>query len=414
MCRHVIYWVFALALVAGCSSPDQNDNSDAGLDAGTQNPCSEALPATGAFSRHVRAKLPLVTEYETPSRTLEDTVELDVYLPQGLAPNAPVLVASPLYKGFHAVSGKLDGSSSAKVPWAGTAPDRYHRSIDVHVSPEGVFADVEQNMAEYTSDVVSPAGGSGWLCPVGPTPDPALALVLPKVGPLSMVRFTSTVPLDPTTIHVTASSASGPLSVTADLSTETTVFFTREVLRVYADEALPLNEDLDIDASALRDVLGRPVAGHIVVPALKATTPLVDLTFAQEPPSGAVDATINWSVRGGLLLVPGSEPTNDSGAQEVLIRLPALTGKARVRLAFARPEPMDDSASAGSTTYLLCSNGSGAQGVYDSATDSVSIDGPASIGGDCYLILRIEFPQNWPQWLPMRAQRWLLDEITLE
>lgn len=410
--RAIVLGVVVLA--AGCF-PRVEPDAPSVTDGGPINAfgvCVQPLEGTAGFSTKVEGTVRfLVQEYQKPDRVESDTVSFDVYFPRGLQPGAPAVLWSPVYRGHQSAVSTLDAAGMAKLDWRGIVEFR-GLSAQVQISRDGAWIDATQNFAPPESDVMVEGRGSGRLCPSSGTASGELKLAAPwKVGPLSVPMFDSSVPLDESTVTATAMRAAtaGPLSVSARAFIDHYLGGQRDVILLEPHSPIPPNQDLELDVSAVRDVLGRPVGSRLAVPSLKTTATLSDLSFEDLPPPGAIDSTCNYFVSDGRLVI--GENDWCGGDNEVLIALPDAAAATRVRVVFVTdydfPTPL--------TAAVVRADGAESKTVWiprEGATD-LEVELPAG-SGPCWLDLGFKGVGLVPQWLSGPPVHLVVDEIVLE
>jgi hypothetical protein len=266
-----------------------------------------------------------------------------IYFPGGRVAGAPVQlgVASPVVAGQYFFGPQVvlaDDLSATGLKVAG-----HDKQVvgDLLPGTGGLAATVTANAASPGSDVADIRKYSALLCAAGDVPEPAMELLDTGLSPISPIGVKTTTPL--TTSGLAALRITSPLGpVAIQVSPDPyagTGYAHGPNYVITAVSALPPGQRLSVDASQVRDVLGRPVplkqdmlGNPVVLTVLGTSAVLSDLTFASAPPSGAVAGSGGGTVTNGILSFTRSGSSSGRNVDGLLALPPLSATELRVRI----------------------------------------------------------------------------------
>jgi hypothetical protein len=327
---------------------------DQGADTATATACSTGLSGVAPFGAQVSGSFTFEIQYSYMPKPAPTTINAYIYFPAGRVAGAPAQLAVQSQKDtthyffgpqvtlasdLSATGLTVSGDSALGVSLWGIKGD-------LLPGTGGLQAEISENVNYPNNDVGGPEWHSTFIlmCPSGDVPAPSLHASWGTVSPFSTLQLSSTTPL--TTEALNALRITSPLGAVAfTVSDSGNSYFT-----IKASSAFPPGQPLSLDASAMKDVLGRtvpidPGEAHV----LATTTVLSDLTFSTTPPTGAIACSSGCSTSAfeapdggasaGMIKCTGGEAvadgvlTIDNGVV-ALLALPATNAtKLRVRLA---------------------------------------------------------------------------------
>jgi hypothetical protein len=267
-----------------------------------------------------------------------------IYFPGGRVAGAPAQlgVASPVVAGRYFFGPQVllaDDLSATGLKVAG-----HDKQVvgDLLPGTGGLAATVTVNAASPGSDVADPRTTSVLLCAAGDVPEPAMELVDTGLSPISTLGINTTTPF--TTSGLAAalrfSSPLGPVPIKVSPDPYAGTGYAHGPNYVLAAvTAFPPGQRLTVDASQVRDVLGRPVpfkqdmlGNPVVITVLGTSAVLSDLTFASAPPSGAVAGSGGGTVTNGVLSFARSGSSSGRNVDGLLALPPLSATELRVRI----------------------------------------------------------------------------------
>ncbi len=366
--------------------PDVNVATPDVPDAG---PVGECIPAGASpFAARVRGAAMAFRDAGVGSVTL--TEALDLYLPMGRAAGAPVVFAFESgwpQRRLVTLQGAFDASLSAGgVTFVGVYTSDVSFGLRLDGPSGGVVMNITRNLS-ITTDVSDYVSARVTLCPAGDAPAATLAYVADAAPSLDLRLLPSSpIAAGVDGVRMTAGGAAVPATVTADDG----------VLVVTPTAPWPVNAEVALDLSSLRDVMGRPYTTSNALTTLRTTAELTDATFDTAPPAGAV-ASSTANVAAGSLSFAMAR-----ARQRALVSLGALAGATRVALryrypcAFVSPPTARLLAADGRSSSFTLAPPMGAPSTLESV-----VDVPGS--GPLWLLLEQNDPPNRPGWLPAPA-----------
>jgi len=377
--------------------------------------CAAGLSGAAPFGKALSGTATFSPSYGTGAPTTS-TIAAYIYFPGGRVAGAPVQLAvqsrvvSTQY--FFGSPVALASDLSA----AGLSVGGHDLQITANLLPGdgGLQATVGANFSSPGTDVADDRSAAMLMCPAGDVPAPSLQVTGGTFSPLSAFGLYSSTPI--------SSEAFGALRVASPLGAVAIKVSSESNSRysggpnftVAASSAFPPGQPLTLDASEVKDVLGRDVPFSPATTQVLATTAVLDdLTLTSTPPAGAIACsgcstsmfpgvdggamlrcTGGGKISNGILGVSSGGPYN-GGLVDALLALPSTSStKLRVRMA------VGDVVEAGST----CVNGFSSASMADGVLAVVGPNGEASalVSLTCDGAMAdhvIDLPSTSPLWL---------------
>lgn len=387
----------------------QDLNLDTGSDAGNDvQPMVECgrIRGTMPFGVRMWAKPKFIEETEDgPGGSLGwHDIFFDLYFPQGRSAGARVVAVAEGYcpVGACAVEATLDEGSDADF-----SLDGYYQSK--HLAFNGrLGADVVQsskvtyNLAQANEPLIGKASAN--FCNMGTLTDPALDLQTYRTHRGGTVWFSATTPIDLDDVVV-------KVSVGGTENENVNVIEDNGRIGIVPKSLYTGTGELKVDFTGTTDVIGRDVPYSLeldesITAVIGATTSIVDRTFAESPPTGAV-AGYGWSVEDGVF---GAD-MNLRDPNVIVLGLGALTPSIITVSGYVKCKE-----GAATTRFDLVSNA----GVVDSFTPSCALNNSdivlhANVAGEFSLVLTHVPLQICPQEDPPSndSNEVFIDQITI-
>ena len=353
---------------AGPDLPGSNTEADAlgpapdlSLAASCKTGLSGAAPfgaqvsGTGTFPNQIAA---------STAAPITSTMTAYLYFPAGRVAGGQALLAmqSRVVQGLYFFGSPV--TIAGDLSATGLAVSGHDETITADLLPgsDGLRATIAANFSSPGTDVADDRTGTMTMCPSGDAPAPSLQVGAVVLSPLGTLSLNSSTPLAASALD--ALRISCPLGEVPVKTAPNTQAGSRYAIgpnfTITASSAFPPGQPLTIDASQVRDVLGRPVPVTVSYGAtlvLTTTDVLSDLSLATPPPSGAVagtgcvssafpalDAAVPGDMSrctGGGIASSGSltfKNMRATGSVDALLALPATTAtKLRVRMSVGDP-----------------------------------------------------------------------------
>jgi hypothetical protein len=288
-------------------------------------PVCSAVDGTGAFAQGVSGVGDV--KGDAPGSSMRKlALDLVAYFPKGRVAGEKIVLAIPAgypRGGLITGSATLGADKSAKeikldgytLPAPGGAT--HGLKLDARIDADGtIHGDVTYDFG--SGDVSDTAKGKIDFCTKKEAPAPSLDIASAGVpGASYFLRATAPIDVETTKeIVFKAGAKSYPAKVTAGQA-------------FMLDAELPPNQELELDVSKVKDILGRPLTLATKPPVLKTTAVLADRTFATAPTAGALvsspAAALEFVAEGKLLQFRGP-------AAAGLVALGDLAGAKKIHL----------------------------------------------------------------------------------
>lgn len=406
----IVWLPLCVAFVAACdgappvaldatAAPDApiDDHSVPDADA-TATPCT--LTAPGATALNLRGSGPSSWELGGPTTLASPdlTEDLDLYLPDGRVAGGRAIVAFVNSVGPSSLvigEGRFDVDlSSPSITLGGVRGGTVSYRVTFPPGAAPPMVEVVRNLEMFT-DVAQTVHAQITLCPAGDAPEASLRTG-PALAPTSALTLTATTPLGDGVDGVRLLADGAPVAATLTRVRESITLTPAHPLRPTASLAL--------DASTLRDVMGRAYA--ITAPRMFRTTSTVtDWTFAAEPPPGSVVGSVVARVTNGAL----TPAVSSAGPFRLVIALGAPpAGAVALDLRYA----LTYDCSALYSAWIVSESGEASPFMLTNGRGSLSARATAPSGGALWLVLESSQPQNTPGWgVPVSACVLSIDEV---
>jgi hypothetical protein len=318
-------------------------------------PFGAQVSGTGTFPNQIAA---------STAAPITSTMTAYLYFPAGRVAGGQALLAmqSRVVQGFYFFGSPV--TIAGDLSATGLAVSGHDETITADLLPgsDGLRATIAANFSSPGTDVADDRTGTMTMCPSGDAPAPSLqvgAVVLSPLGTLSLNLSTPLAASALDALRITSPLGDVPVK-TAPNTQAGSRYAIGPNFTITASSAFPPGQPLTIDASQVRDVLGRPVPVTVSYGAtlvLTTTDVLSDLSLATPSPSGAVagtgcvssafpalDAAVPGDMSrctGGGIASSGSltfKNMRATGSVDALLALPATTAtKLRVRMSVGDP-----------------------------------------------------------------------------
>ncbi|MDB4931470.1 MAG: hypothetical protein JWM10_3954 [Myxococcaceae bacterium] len=302
--------------------------------------------------------------------------ELDLYLPQGRSPGAPVLLAFPTYWPLSALTvltGRFDADGGVTgLDWIINygGPLSFRGGM---AAPSGGLQLQLFGNRNGTSDTVELVVGEASPCPAGDAPAPTLTATA-VATPHGVLRLLPSAPVGDGVAGVRLTADGSPVASTAVVVDGALVVTAASWLRPGAS--------VGVDLGALRDVMGRAFTLSGTLRTLATTAVVTDLEFTAAPPAGAVATELATATADGLLSVV----TGPRAPYRVLVALGALTGATRLRASLRFRCSVEDFA-----VWIVAADGANTPLPIGPATATPDLTGARELAGP--------LPGTGPWWL---------------
>ncbi|MEZ4407736.1 MAG: hypothetical protein R3A52_14880 [Polyangiales bacterium] len=292
----------------GVATPDAPDAGSA--------PCT--LAPAGAVALTLRG---MGAAYRDAGAATMITETVDLYLPMGRVAGAPVVFAFlsswPTTR-LQTLTGTFDASLGASgFAFSGYRGGQVTFGLSLD-GPDGApVMEVTRNL-NFSTDVPDFVSARLTLCPDG-APAPTLRFATPA-APTLPIELIPSAPI--------AAGVDGVTMTVAGAAVRATATYGDGVLRVEPTAPWPVNEDVTLDLSTLRDVMGRPFTTDGALITLRTTATVTDGSFDTAPPAGAVSPT--RAPEGGRLPM-----SSERDRARTLVALGDLGPATRVSLRYA-------------------------------------------------------------------------------
>lgn len=332
--------------------------------------------------------------------------DLDLYLPQGRVPGAPILLAFPTYWPSNAltvVEGRFGADLGATgLDWTAMYGGVLSFRGRMAAPSGGLDLRLSGNLNGAT-DVPEFAEGALSLCPTGDAPAPTLRSDH-SVTPRGVVDLIPSAPIagDVSVVRLMVSGGVVPAEA----------FLRNGVLSVYARSWLPPGAPVTVDLGGLRDAMGRAFSLDGTIAALATSAVVTDLEFTTSPPAGAVATDWSVSTTGGALR------SGEGGRRpyRVLVALGPLEGASRLTAQFSFRCSNPDEFS----VWVVSQDGSRVELPIGAATEAPDrgarvLQGTLPGTGARWLLIENRSVPSQPGWgVPLSGCTFALDRIAVE
>lgn len=253
----------------GVATPDAPDAGSVGC----------VIDGGGPLAVTLRGSVNAGRDAGVGSVTLTET--LDLYLPMGRVAGAPVVYAfesSWPFRRLETLEGTLDDTlGNGGLEFMGYRGGEVTFTVRLVGPDRGALMDITRNL-NFSTDVPDFVSARVALCPDG-APAPTLHFVT-EAAPSLTLELVPTAPI--------AAGLDGVTMTAGGAAVPASVAFTNGVLTVSPTAPWPVNAEVALDVSSLRDPLGRAFSLSDAPTTLRTTTTLTDLNFDAPPPEGAV------------------------------------------------------------------------------------------------------------------------------
>jgi len=420
-------------LETGTSPPDvpgSNTDVDApglAVDLPLAASCTTGLSGAAPFGAQVSGTgtfpSPIASSTAAPITSIMTAY---VYFPAGRVAGGQALLAmqSRVVQGLYFFGSPV--TIAGDLSATGLSVSGHDETITAELLPgaDGLRATIAANFSSPGTDVGDDRTGTLTMCPSGDAPAPSMQVIAAVLSPLATLSLNLSTPLAANALdalRITSPLGDVPVK-TAPNTSAGSRYASGPNFTITASSAFPPGQPLTIDASQVRDVLGRPVpvtnSGTLV---LTTSDVLSDLSLATTPPSGAVAGS--GCISSAFAALDAAVPSNMSGCAgggitssgsvtfkkgglitgtnvDGLLALPATTAtKLRVRMSVGDPVASGTSCQS-DTSYASIARGLmavvGPNGE-TSATETLMCDGNFS---DHVLAL----PSASPLWLTIHLE----------
>jgi len=316
-------------------------------------PFGAQVSGTGTFPNQIAA---------STAAPITSTMTAYVYFPAGRVAGGQALLAmqSRVVQGLYFFGSPV--TIAGDLSATGLSVSGHDETITADLLPgsDGLRATIAANFSSPGTDVGDDRTGTMTMCPSGEAPAPSLQVGAVVLSPLATLSLNSSAPLAASALdalRIASPLGDVPVKIAPNTSAGSR-YAIGPNFTITANSAFPPGQPLTIDASQVRDMLGRPVpvtyGGTLV---LTTTDVLSDLSLATTPPSGAVagtacvsspfaafDAAVPGDMSrctGGGIASSGTltfKNVRATGSVDALLALPATTAtKLRVGMSVGDP-----------------------------------------------------------------------------